>query len=297
MSGLAPLLVGAFTVGLLVACLAIGWVVATRPLRRSTVERFARRQLLGLVESNSSHVVAALLITHRWRRAGLVLGILVGLVWSLQSGSFTLHLLAGFLGWFAGAVVAEWRISALDQPGSRRTAALERRSVSRYVTPVVMALVCVVAVSLVGISIVALVAAGVTGSWLTWAGYSVVVVCGLAATARALVGRPSGFRAPGLREADDALRCHGLTVLAGSGVAAAYPPIAGFSVLAAYPDGVSSPGDPAWVVLILIVLVLLGLWIAVWSQSARGASGRAPGRAHSRDEPAEAAEPEASTPT
>ena len=99
----------------------LGWIVARSPLKRSTVERFARRQRLELTDANAGYVVSALLITHRWRRAGLVLGLgLAGLAWSLQHGSISLHFLAGFLGWFVGAVVAEWRISRLDRQVSGR---------------------------------------------------------------------------------------------------------------------------------------------------------------------------------
>lgn len=247
----------------------LGWVVARSPLRRRTVERFAARQHLEITDGNAAHVVGALLITHRWRRAGLVLGLAVGLVWSLQYGSLTLHFLTGFLGWFVGAVVAEWRINGLDQPGPRRAAGLEPRSLTRYVTPVVLVVASVAAVILVVVGVAAVVRTGMTWDWVGWAAYSGAVMVVLAVTARAIVARPSGFVDSAVREADDALRCHGLTVLAGSGVAAAYPPIAGLAVMTAHPDGVPSSGGPAWTLLIMVVFVLLGLWVAVWSASAR----------------------------
>lgn len=271
MFGPSLVLLGLIALVVLSIFALIGRVVARSPLRRSTVERFARRQRLELVDASSPHVVAALLITHRWRRAGLVLGVLVGSAWSLQYGSLTLHFLTGFLGWFVGAVVAEWRISGLDQPGTRRVAGLEPRSLTCYVTPVVLVATSVVAVVLVFAGVAAVIRTGMTWDWVGWATYSGAVMAVLALTARAIVARPSGFVDSAVREADEALRCHGLTVLVGSGVAAAYPPIAGLAVLAIHPDGVPYPMDPAWTLLVMVALVVLGLWVAVWSPSARTA--------------------------
>lgn len=266
----------------------IGWVVARSPLRRRTVERFARRQHLELVDANAPHVVAALLITHRWRRAGLVLGVLVGVLWSIQYGSLTVHFLSGFLGWFVGAVIAEWRISGLDRPGTRRVAALEPRHLSRYIPPVVVAAASVVAVVLVAAGIIAAVRSGVSWGWGGWMVYSAAVTVVLAVTARAVVARPSGFTDAAIREADDALRCHGLTVLAGSGIAAAYPPIVGLTLQAIHPHGVPTSIDPAWTLLVLAALILLGWWVAVWSPSAR--TGRPLASVPSAQRPLEQAE-------
>ena len=233
------------------------------------MERFARRQRIALVDANAAHVVGALLITHRWRRAGLVLGLLIGAVWSLRHGSLDLNFVAGFLGWFVGAVIAEWRISRLDQGEQRRVAGLAPRSISRYVTPLVLGVTAGVAAILLAVAIAALTRVGVTWSWVGWVAYSLAVAAAMALTARAIVNRPSGFADESVREADDALRCHGLTVLAGSTVAAAYPAIAGLALLTAYPDGVPFSVDPAWTFLIVVVLVALGWWVAVRSPSAR----------------------------
>ncbi|HHU09010.1 MAG TPA: hypothetical protein GXZ60_03185 [Intrasporangiaceae bacterium] len=278
----------------LIAFAGIGWILARSPLKRTTVERFARRQRIAVVDANAAHVVGALLITHRWRRAGLVLGLLIGVVWSLQHASLNLNFLAGFLGWFVGAVVAEWRISRLDQGEQRRVAGLEPRSVTRYVTPLVLGIAAVIAIAVVVVAGAALARDGATWSWARWVLYSVAVVVVLALTARTIVGRPSGFVDPEVREADDALRCHGLTVLAGSAVAAAYPAIVELAVLAAYPDGVPSSVDPGWTFLIFVVLVALGWWVAVRSPSAR--EGRVARTADpSGDESGRESEPE-STP-
>ncbi|KAB7744454.1 hypothetical protein GA707_07450 [Nostocoides sp. F2B08] len=272
----------------------LGWVVARSPLRRRTMDRFARRQHVEIVDANAAHVVSAMLITHRWRRAGLVLGVLGGLVWSLQYGSLTLHFFTGFLGWFVGAVIAEWRISGLDQPGTRRVATLQPRSLSRYVTPVVLIAAALVVVVLVLTGIVAAVRAGVTWSWGGWMAYAFAVTAVLTLTARAIVARPSGFADAAVREADDALRCHGLTVLVGSGIAAAYPPIAGLALHASHPKGVPTSTDPAWTLLVMAALILAGWWVAAWSPSAR--ARRELASAPSAPHPLEQVEEEASTP-
>ena len=266
----------------------IGWVVARSPLKRRTVERFAGRQHLELVDANAAHVVSALLITHRWRRAGLVLGVLAGVVWSMQDGSLTLHFLGGFLGWFVGAVIAEWRISGLDQPGTRRIAALEPRRLSRYITLVAVLAASLVAVVLVVTGIVAAARAGVSWAWGGWMAYSAAVTVALAVTARAIVARPSGFADAAVREADDALRCHGLTVLVGSWIATAYPPIVGLALQATHPTGAPTSTDPAWTLLVMAALILLGWWVAVWSPSAR--TGRELASAVSAQRPLEQVE-------
>lgn len=256
---------------LLVLLTVVGWVVARSPLRRGTVERFAARQRLAVTDGNAAHVVGALLITHRWRRAGLVLGLAVGVVWSLREASLTVHFLAGLLGWFAGAVVAEWRVSGLHDPGARRVAALAPRGVALYLTPAVRVLA-----GLTGAAVLVLLAAaaargGVSSAWAGWLGYSAALAGVLALTARAVVARASGFVEPDLREADDALRCHGLTVLAGTGIAASYPAISGLVALVATPDRASGTNDGSWALLIFVACLLTGLWVAVWSPSAREA--------------------------
>ena len=292
MFGLPLVLLGLIAV-VLILFAVIGWVVARSPLKRRTVERFARRQHLELVDVNAPHVVSALLITHRWRRAGLVLGVLVGALWSMQYGSLTVHFLTGFLGWFVGAVIAEWRISGLDRPGTRRVAALEPRHLTRYLTPVVLLAASVVAVVLVAAGVIAAVRAGVSWGWGGWMAYSAAVTAVLALTARAIVARPSGFVDAAVREADDALRCHGLTVLVGSGIAAAYPPIVGLALQAIHTNGVPTSIDPAWTLLVMAGLILLGWWVAVWSPSAR--AGRELASADQTSRPLEQVEEGATT--
>ena len=255
----------------LVLTLMVAWATARGPLRRGTVERFSRRQRLELTDDNATHVVGALLVTHRWRRAGLVVGLGVGLLWSMLHGALTLHLIAGLLGWFVGAVVAEWRIGRLARPGERRSAALAPRGVARYLTAGVRAIVALVGVGLLVLLVLAAVRGGGQGAWWGWLGYVVVLGAGLVLTARAVVERPSGFVDAGVRAADDALRCHGLTVLAGSAVAAAYPAIAGLALLVAYPTGVPVSAEPPWAVGIVLGCLVTGYLVAAWSPSTRAA--------------------------
>ncbi|MDO5502844.1 MAG: hypothetical protein Q4G67_06690 [Actinomycetia bacterium] len=247
----------------------VGWLLVRSPLRRATVERFARRQRIVMADGNATHVVGALGISHRWRRAGLVVGLFLGALWSLRQGELTLYFLAGFLGWFAGAVIAEWRIGRLDEPGERRSAVLAPRGITTYLTPLIRTL----AGGALGLAAVAAVAAlvrsGFSMSWLAWVLYVVLLVVVLGLTARAIVERPSGFVDESLRDADDALRCHGLTVLAGAGIAAMHPPVVEFLVRAAYPFGVPSSMDPLWTLLVMVVLLVLGYWVATRSPSAR----------------------------
>lgn len=256
---------------LLVLAVMVAWAAAHGPLRRGTVERFSHRQRLELTDNNAAHVVGALLVTHRWRRAGLVVGLGVGLVWSMLHGALTLHLIAGLLGWFVGAVVAEWRIGRLARPGERRSAALAPRGVARYLTAGVRAIVGLVGVALLVLLAVAAVRGGGQAAWWGWLGYVLALATGIVLTARAVVARPSGFVDPGVRAADDALRCHGLTVLAGSAVAAAYPPFAGLALLVAYPAGVPYSADPPWALGIVLGCLLTGYLVAAWSPSTRAA--------------------------
>lgn len=267
----------------LVLAVMVAWATARGPLRRGTVERFSRRQRLELTDDNATHVVGALLVTHRWRRAGLVVGLGVGLLWSMHAGALTLHLIAGLLGWFVGAVVAEWRIGRLARPGDRRVAGLAPRGITRYLTAEVRAIVALVGAGLLVLLVVAVVRAGAQGVWWGWLVYVLALGAGLVLTAGAVVERPSGFVDAGVRAADDALRCHGLTVLAGSAVAAAYPALVGLALLAVYPTGVPPTADPPWALGVVLLCLVTGYLVAVWSPSTRAA--REPGSAEASAPP------------
>ena len=83
MFGPGSLVLAAFVVLVGVLAVVVATHVSRSPLKPGTVDRFARRQRLTITEANATHVVAALLVTHRWRRAGLVWGLAMGVLLSL----------------------------------------------------------------------------------------------------------------------------------------------------------------------------------------------------------------------
>jgi hypothetical protein len=280
----------------LVLTSTVALATARGPLRRATVERFADRQRLELTDDNAAHVVRALLVTHRWRRAGLVVGLAVGLLRSALQGSLSLHLIAGLLGWFVGAVIAEWRIGQLVQPGERRAAEPSPRVAARYLTGEVRLIVALVAAVLITLLLVAGVLGGAESSWWWWLSYVLALGTGLFMTVRTVVGRPSGFVGTDVRAADEALRCHGLTVLAGAAIAASYPALVGLALTVAHPAGVPASADPPWGLGIVVLCLVTGYLVAVWSPSTRselssdpatrrppGSSAGAPARAGGAD--------------
>ena len=187
----------------------------------------------------------------------------------MRGGQLTLNFLAGFLGWFAGLVVAQWRIGTLDQPGERRVASLSSRNLRDYVTGNNLLLVGVAVFAWLVLAVLAVLRVGFTVEWWGYLLYSVLVLGALALTARTVINRPSGFVDPDVREADHALRAHGLTVLVGSTIALLYPPIWTFAVQVAYPDGVPFSIDPVWTFLIMLACLLVGWYVASASRSVR----------------------------
>ena len=254
---------------ILVVLILFGALIGLAPLKQHVVERFAGRQALHLTHGNAAHVVSALTITHRWRRVGLVVGLALGVLWALKDSGITLDLFAGFLGWFVGAVVAQWRIGTLGEPGERRAASLASRSVTSYVTRANLVLLGVAVVAWASLAVAAAVRAGLTREWWFDLITSLALLLVLALTARAIISRPSGFVDHDVREADDALRGHGLTVLAGSAIALLYPSLWSFALQTAYPDGVPHSMDPSWVFLILLVCTAVGWHVASTSRSVR----------------------------
>lgn len=114
------------------------------------------------------------------------------------------HLIAGLLGWFAGAVIAEWRIGRLDTPGARRAATLERHTVTRYLTVEALALAGITATALVALLLASGARTGTSGAWWGWVAYTGALVVTCALTAGAVMRRPSGFVDSDVRDADDA---------------------------------------------------------------------------------------------
>ena len=263
----SPILILLVSLAVLLGSIGVLWALA--PMPKAMVDRFEQRQRLVVQPTVATYVVSALLIPFRWRRAGLLLGLLLGMLWSLRSGSLTLSFLPGFLGWFAGAVIAQWRMGSLRQVGERRIASLAPRNLRSYLTRFTEGAVALAE----GVTIVAaglaLARSGWSVEWFGWAAYAVLACAALVFTAHTIVARASGFTDPAMTEADDALRTYGLAVISGCAIAATYPAISGFALLAAYPDGVPFPVDPAWTLLVFLGCVWLGWFVATRSRSVR----------------------------
>ncbi len=257
------------------------------PLGRQTVDRFARRQHLVVDAANGGHVVRALALVLRWRRLGLVTGFAVAALVSVTRGGLTIDFVAMFLGWFAGAVVAEWLVAGLPAGAGPRRATLRARSLGTYVTALDRGLLCAVlglTTAVAAVALVGAVATGRVGTWAVWVAGTLAAAAALAATARRVVGRPQPTDDPSLLAADDALRAHSLTVLCGCAIAASGVPLGRLVDLAAgvLPEGAWTPGaSDAVGALLLVVCVVLG-----WFVADRSRSVRAGGAAHPAATPA-----------
>lgn len=242
------------------------------PIGRERVSRFADRHALAITPDNGPQVVRALGTTHRWRRFGLVSGLLLAALWALQEGRLSLDLVATFAGWFAGAVLAEWRISAPPSRGTRRQADLRVRTVSSFVTAsnrVALATVAaLLVVTAVWAGVVDLADPGRRADWLAAVAACLLSGGVLWAVTRRIVDRPRPAGPPDIRDADDALRGHSLTVLAGSAVALASLPLAGF--VGTILDRLAGPGPGALAWFLTLVAGLLWGWlVAARSPSVR----------------------------
>ncbi len=216
-----------------VAAAVIGALLG-RPVDRQRFNRFAERQVLAVTPTNAAVVARALAVTHRWRRFGLVAGFALAALWSLQQNRLSVDFGAMFLGWFVGAVIAEWRISAPSGGGTRRRANLSVRTLASYVTApnraVLWGTLALVALAAGWAGVLDLPDPTRRADWLVAATQCLVGAGVLWAVTRRVVGRPRpGGAARGVLDADDALRGHSLTVLTGSAVALASLPLAGFA--------------------------------------------------------------------
>lgn len=218
---------------LLAGFLAVTLLFASgAPLGRERVERFTVRHGLKLTEANGTLVVRALAVTHRWRRFGLAAGFALAALWALREGRLEFNFVAMFLGWFAGALVAEWRTHPPAPAGARRTADLTPRTWATYVTRPARALLWgVLGLLAVAALAAAWAAAGLPDAWPGWVGGALQVLAGgaaLLAVTRRVVGRPRAQGDAALLAADDALRAHSLGILAGSAIALASVPLGTF---------------------------------------------------------------------
>ena len=235
--------VGVAAVAALVVLVLVAAAVRTTraPVERRALETFARRQQLRVTVANGPLLLQSLTMTRRWRTLGLSTGIACGFLWAVRDGRVTLNFTAAFLGWFVGAVVAEWRIAGLPRTGGTRLASLERRTVTAYLRRTSGTLLALALVVLVGAFIRVLLLAGADGgvdgaaavrqafAWFAVAATGLALV---ALTLRHVVTRRQPPASGDLIAADDALRARAATVLAGSAIAAAGVPTANLFALA-----------------------------------------------------------------
>ena len=236
--------------------------LSVRPVSRAQVETFARRQHLTITAANGVLIVRSLGLTRRWRTLGLWTGIVCGFLWALQDAEVTLNFTAAFLGWFVGAVIAEWRLAGLPRDSGPRSASLERRTVSRYLSrsaQVVLGLaLLVLAVSCVAVLLRAGATDGaVTLRALVWISATSLGLVLVGLTLRRVATRPQPPSAPDLVAADDALRARAANVLAGSVIAAAgLPTAAMFELIGAQVGGDRAGWASAGLAVLLLELVL-----------------------------------------
>ena len=261
----------------LVAVTAVLVALATMALLGSSISRprvdhFARRQRLRRSAVNAPLVVRAIAITHRWRRAAsrsASLGFAVAATQSRLSIDFG----AMPIGWFEGAVVAEWRISALPVEGPLRSAALARRGLSTYVTAanrvMVGAAAALLTIGAAGAGTRAVRDHALLATWSSWVGVSLAALLTLALTVRRVVRRSLAHPDDALRQADDALRGHALTVLTGCAVAASGLPLSAFLAMVGDASGGSASGWAGLGQWAMILLMVLGWYVASRSPSIR----------------------------
>lgn len=242
------------------------------PVGRERVDRFADRHALTITPVNGPLVVQALGTTHRWRRFGLASGLLLASLWALQDGRLSINLVATFVGWFAGAVFAEWRISPPAPSGTRRRADLRGRTIASYLTApnrVALAVVLgLLATTAAAAGVIDLPDPGRRTEWLAGVAASVLGAAALWAVTRRIVDRPRPNGPQDILDADDALRAHSLTVIAGSALALATLPLADFS--GTIVGRLAGPGEGAFTGFLVLVGGLVGGWVV----AARSASVR-----------------------
>ncbi len=216
---LVPVLAG---LAALLVVLCAGSLVR-EPVSRTRLELFARRQRLHITATNGNQVITYLATTRRWRAAGLVIGILVSIAWTVANGGFAVHSLTLFAGWFAGACAAEVRSTHLSL-APRRAAFLRPRRPSAYLPRPAWALLTVCVGLSVAIAITTAVLAtlgdahpGVPAVF--WLLAALVVAAMVRSAQLRALGRPQPLAEPDVLRADDAIRSRSLHVLAGGGAA------------------------------------------------------------------------------
>lgn len=148
-------LVGTFLLfAVLACCLALPWWPLSA-LDRAAVAHFAAAHNLALTPANGRYVVGYLVRNLRWRRWGGFVGLALAVVLSnslthssttttsvgqdgTTTSTHTSHSIIWFfligIGYFGGALIAEWRTGAMIT-GPRRAASLQVRDARDYLDP------------------------------------------------------------------------------------------------------------------------------------------------------------------
>lgn len=256
--------------------------MANSPVSRVRLERFARRQCLDVSAASGDQIIRYLATTRRWRTAGLGLGFLASVAWSLPQPTASIDSITLFAGWFLGALVAEIRVAHLAH-GPRRAASLQRRQPAAYLSRPAWALVPGAAVLAVAVAATTTWAAAVGSARPDWwsAGWLVAALA-TAATVRAIqlhvLRRPQPLVAPDVLATDDAIRSRSLHVLAGGGAAIVLLCVSA-QLDAIHPLATDAVGAiEIWHDGGVFLIAALGWYVATvtWSPWRRGRGGPAP---------------------
>lgn len=271
---------GEFAMFTVLLCLPVGVAagVASGPVSRRAVERFARRQRLHITAGNGEQIIRYLATTRRWRSAGVAAGWVLAIATTMFYPLGTRGNLGLFAGWLAGALIAEVRVAHLGH-GVRRAASLQPRRPERYLSRPAWALVPVAAGLATAVAVATAGAAAL--GWAApdrWAAIWLVVALATAGAIRAVqrivVRRAQPLVAADALAADEAIRSRSLHVLSGGGAALVLLCVLA-QLGAAHPVD-TTVGEPwRWVGLALILLLGWQVATATWPKQARpGPIGR-----------------------
>jgi hypothetical protein len=238
-------------------------VIGVVPRRR--VEEFARLHRLPVTVANGNQIIVYRATTRRWRALGFAAGALIP---SAVTGSVLVSFPWALAGWFAGAAVAELRVSHLDrEPGLRVAASLTPRRTADYLPlagrwAVPAAMVCCVATAVLCAATHGAHPAGDLGEAGLWTAIGLGAGAVALAAQRHILRRPQPVASPDRMAADDAIRSRSMHVLAASGMV-----LAGLCVSAQLGAAAVLPGDhtaTAVHALLGVVVPFLGRLLAYW---------------------------------
>jgi hypothetical protein len=227
--------VAAFVLVIGAVCLLDLLATPFQRVSRARVEKFARRQSLIVSVHNGPLIIRYLATTRRWRGSGLLVSIgatvlgplVVQIFWPDHAPQDVgVNGLALFVGWFVGAVIAEWRVSVAATAGPRRAAVLEPRRLADYVRRPSLVVPAVACIGLAAFEVFALGFVLVRhrdglAPVLGWIALTVVAGALLSLVGQQVLLRPQRHLDADLIAADDAIRSRSLHVLAGCALAIA----------------------------------------------------------------------------